>query len=112
MDDERLTTARVARLATTDPDGSPHLVPIVFVPDGTLFISSRRVRPPAAGPSMLHVAAGEGQLWNGIVQVVVVVSGAALADVSIFVSVGPPTGVNVNVVWSAVGMKTDVLPSR
>jgi PPOX class probable F420-dependent enzyme len=26
----RLTTARVARLATTDPDGRPHLVPIVF----------------------------------------------------------------------------------
>jgi PPOX class probable F420-dependent enzyme len=24
-------TARVARLATTDPDGRPHLVPIVFV---------------------------------------------------------------------------------
>jgi PPOX class probable F420-dependent enzyme len=32
--DPRLTSARVARLATTDPDGRPHLVPIVFAVDG------------------------------------------------------------------------------
>jgi PPOX class probable F420-dependent enzyme len=32
--DPRLTSARVARLATTDPDGRPHLVPIVFAIDG------------------------------------------------------------------------------
>src|SRR5438105_15116877 len=30
MHDPRLAAARVARLATTDPDGRPHLVPIVF----------------------------------------------------------------------------------
>jgi len=30
----RVQTARVARLATIDPDGRPHLVPIVFVLDG------------------------------------------------------------------------------
>jgi PPOX class probable F420-dependent enzyme len=36
--DPRLTRARVARLATTDPDGRPHLVPIVFaVDDNTLY---------------------------------------------------------------------------
>jgi len=36
--DLRLTAARVARLATTDPDGRPHLVPIVFaVSGGTLY---------------------------------------------------------------------------
>ena len=63
-------------------------------------------------PSMVNVPTGEGKLWNGIVQVMVFVIGAALADVSIFVIVGPPTGVNVNVVLNAVGMKTDVLPSR
>jgi PPOX class probable F420-dependent enzyme len=28
---DRVTRERVARLATTDPDGHPHLVPIVFV---------------------------------------------------------------------------------
>jgi PPOX class probable F420-dependent enzyme len=38
VDDPRLTAARVARLATTDPDGRPHLVPIVFALDGdTLY---------------------------------------------------------------------------
>jgi nitroimidazol reductase NimA-like FMN-containing flavoprotein (pyridoxamine 5'-phosphate oxidase superfamily) len=30
----RVLAARVARLATIDPDGRPHLVPIVFVFDG------------------------------------------------------------------------------
>jgi nitroimidazol reductase NimA-like FMN-containing flavoprotein (pyridoxamine 5'-phosphate oxidase superfamily) len=34
MHDSRLTAARVARLATIDPDGRPHLVPIVFVLEG------------------------------------------------------------------------------
>jgi PPOX class probable F420-dependent enzyme len=38
VQNSRLTTARVARLATTDPDGRPHLVPIVFALDGdTLY---------------------------------------------------------------------------
>jgi nitroimidazol reductase NimA-like FMN-containing flavoprotein (pyridoxamine 5'-phosphate oxidase superfamily) len=32
--DSRLTAVRVARLATTDPDGRPHLVPIVFALEG------------------------------------------------------------------------------
>jgi nitroimidazol reductase NimA-like FMN-containing flavoprotein (pyridoxamine 5'-phosphate oxidase superfamily) len=31
---ERVRTVRVAQLATTDPDGRSHLVPIVFVFDG------------------------------------------------------------------------------
>jgi PPOX class probable F420-dependent enzyme len=38
MHEPRLTAARIARLATTDPDGRPHLVPIVFVLEGdTLY---------------------------------------------------------------------------
>src|SRR5438094_2929008 len=45
MDDERLTTARVARLATTDPDGRPHLVPIVFVVDGDTLYSAVDRKP-------------------------------------------------------------------
>lgn len=56
MDDqvmrERVAEARVGRLATIDPDGRVHLVPIVFVLDGdTLFTAvdakpkrSRRLR--------------------------------------------------------------------
>src|SRR5204862_1297005 len=41
--DEKLAAARVARLATTDPDGRPHLVPIVFALDGdTLYTAVDR----------------------------------------------------------------------
>jgi PPOX class probable F420-dependent enzyme len=41
--DARLTAARVARLATIDPDGRPHLVPIVFALDGdTLYTAVDR----------------------------------------------------------------------
>jgi PPOX class probable F420-dependent enzyme len=41
--DSRLTSAQVARLATTDPDGRPHLVPIVFALEGdTLYTAVDR----------------------------------------------------------------------
>jgi PPOX class probable F420-dependent enzyme len=40
MHDPRLAAARVARLATTDPDGRPHLVPIVFAVDGDKLYSA------------------------------------------------------------------------
>jgi len=35
----RLETARVARLATVSPRGAPHLVPVCFVFDGSVFYS-------------------------------------------------------------------------
>src|SRR5438552_12236623 len=41
----RLTAARVARLATTDPDGRPHLVPIVFALDGDTLYSAVDRKP-------------------------------------------------------------------
>ena len=40
MHDPRLTAARVARLATIDPDGRPHLVPIVFAIEGDTLYSA------------------------------------------------------------------------
>src|SRR5438105_3145120 len=43
--DPRLTAARVARLATTDPDGRPHLVPIVFVLEGDTLYSAVDRKP-------------------------------------------------------------------
>jgi PPOX class probable F420-dependent enzyme len=49
MDEARLAAARVARLATIDPDGRPHLVPIVFVvAGGTLYtaVDRKRKRSP------------------------------------------------------------------
>ena len=41
----RVRTARVARLATTGPDGRPHLVPIVFVLDGQTLYSAVDAKP-------------------------------------------------------------------
>jgi PPOX class probable F420-dependent enzyme len=43
--DARLTAARVARLATIDPDGRPHIVPIVFVVDGETLYSAVDHKP-------------------------------------------------------------------
>jgi PPOX class probable F420-dependent enzyme len=45
MHDPRLTAARVARLATTDPDGRPHLVPIVFTLEGETLYSAVDRKP-------------------------------------------------------------------
>ncbi|MDQ3672552.1 MAG: TIGR03668 family PPOX class F420-dependent oxidoreductase [Actinomycetota bacterium] len=42
---ERVRTARVARLATTDPDGRPHLVPIVFALAGERLYSAVDAKP-------------------------------------------------------------------
>ena len=42
---ERVRTAKVARLATTDPDGRSHLVPIVFVLDGERLYSAVDAKP-------------------------------------------------------------------
>jgi PPOX class probable F420-dependent enzyme len=43
--DARLIAARIARLATTDPDGRPHLVPIVFALDGDTLYSAVDRKP-------------------------------------------------------------------
>jgi PPOX class probable F420-dependent enzyme len=76
--DARLTSARVARLATTDPDGRPHLVPIVFAVDGDTLYSAvdrkpkrstklRRIENARARPDVTilvdHYDEDWGQLW-------------------------------------------------
>src|SRR5207237_10101548 len=43
--DPSLTAARVARLATIDPDGRPHLVPIVFAIEGDTLYSAVDAKP-------------------------------------------------------------------
>ena len=78
MEDERLTAARVARLATTDPDGRPHLVPIVFALEGDMLYSAvdrkpkrstklRRIENARARPDVTvlvdHYDEDWGQLW-------------------------------------------------
>jgi PPOX class probable F420-dependent enzyme len=45
MHEARLAVARVARLATTDPDGRPHLVPVVFALDGGTLYSAVDWKP-------------------------------------------------------------------
>jgi PPOX class probable F420-dependent enzyme len=40
-----VATSKVARLATLDPDGRPHLVPIVFVLDGDTVYSAVDAKP-------------------------------------------------------------------
>jgi PPOX class probable F420-dependent enzyme len=42
---ERVATARVARLASIDPDGRPHLVPIVFALDGDTLYTAVDAKP-------------------------------------------------------------------
>lgn len=40
-----MQAARIARLATIDPDGRPHIVPIVFVLDGETLYSAVDAKP-------------------------------------------------------------------
>jgi len=42
---ERVATASVAHLATTDPDGRPHVVPIVFAIEGDTVYSAVDAKP-------------------------------------------------------------------
>ena len=77
MPDPRLTTARVARLATTDPDGRPHLVPIVFVLDGDTLYSAvdrkrkrssklRRIENARARPDVTILVDHYDEDWSGL----------------------------------------------
>jgi PPOX class probable F420-dependent enzyme len=76
--DPRLTSARVARLATTDADGRPHLVPIVFAIDGDTVYTAvdrkpkrsrtlRRIENARARPDVTilvdHYEDDWSQLW-------------------------------------------------
>jgi PPOX class probable F420-dependent enzyme len=75
--DTRLTSARVARLATTDPDGRPHLVPIVFALDGDTVYSAvdrkpkrsaklRRIENARARPDVTILVDYYEDDWSGL----------------------------------------------
>lgn len=49
----KLEAARVARLATVSPSGAPHLVPICFVFDGSVFYSGIDRKPKSTAPRQL-----------------------------------------------------------
>ncbi len=78
MHDARLTAAWVARMATTDPHGRPHLVPIVFALEGDMLYSAvdrkpkrssrlRRIENARARPEVTilidHYEEDWGRLW-------------------------------------------------
>lgn len=46
----RFAAERVARLATVDATGRPHLVPIAFVVGGDRIVTAIDAKPKAAGP--------------------------------------------------------------
>jgi PPOX class probable F420-dependent enzyme len=77
MHDPRLAAARVARLATTDPDGRPHLVPIVFALDGDTLYSAvdrkrkrsrtlRRIENARARPDVTVLVDHYDDDWSGL----------------------------------------------
>src|SRR6266404_4488826 len=49
----KLEVARVARLATLDPKGRPHLVPICYARNGTVFYSAIDRKPKRVAPKRL-----------------------------------------------------------
>jgi PPOX class probable F420-dependent enzyme len=77
VNDARLSAARVARLATTDPDGRPHLVPIVFALEGNTLYSAvdrkpkrssklRRIENARARPDVTILVDHYEDDWNGL----------------------------------------------
>jgi PPOX class probable F420-dependent enzyme len=77
LEDTRLSTARVARLATTDPDGRPHLVPIVFALEGETLYSAvdhkpkrssklRRIENARARPDVTILFDHYDEDWDGL----------------------------------------------
>ena len=57
----KLRAARVARLATLDAEGKPHIVPVCFVYDGSVFYTAVDRKPKRVAPDRLarlrHIAA-------------------------------------------------------
>jgi PPOX class probable F420-dependent enzyme len=49
----RLEVARIARLATQDADRKPHVIPICFVWDGSVFYSAIDHKPKRVAPTQL-----------------------------------------------------------
>ncbi|AYG04479.1 TIGR03668 family PPOX class F420-dependent oxidoreductase [Gryllotalpicola protaetiae] len=71
----RVASARVARLATVGRDGAPHLVPVVFAPEGELIYIAvdfkpksspnlRRLRNIAENPQVALLVDAYGDDWD------------------------------------------------
>ena len=77
MHEARLAAARVARLATIDPDGRAHLVPIVFAVEGDTLYSAvdrkpkrsrrlRRIDNARARPDVTVLVDHYDDDWTGL----------------------------------------------
>jgi PPOX class probable F420-dependent enzyme len=77
VQNSRLAAARVARLATTDPDGRAHLVPIVFALDSETLYSAvdrkpkrssklRRIENARARPDVTILVDHYEENWGGL----------------------------------------------
>ncbi|MTD56434.1 TIGR03668 family PPOX class F420-dependent oxidoreductase [Amycolatopsis sp. RM579] len=75
MSKARFAAARVARLATADASGVPHLVPVTFALDGGAIVFAvdhkpkrstnlRRLRNIAANPAVSFLADGYDEDWS------------------------------------------------
>jgi PPOX class probable F420-dependent enzyme len=51
--ERKLKEARVARLATIDPQGHPHLIPVCIVYDGRAFYTALDAKPKSVPPERL-----------------------------------------------------------
>ena len=49
----KLTEARVGRLATTDEEGHPHIIPVCYVYDGQAFYTALDTKPKLVAPERL-----------------------------------------------------------
>ena len=91
--DERLKQARVARLATADAEGRPHLVPICFAYDGRYFYTSldrkrkktspgnlARVQNILANPNVSLLVDEYGEDWGKLWYILVRGQAAFLDD--------------------------------
>ncbi|MBY8883419.1 TIGR03668 family PPOX class F420-dependent oxidoreductase [Streptomyces sp. PTM05] len=74
---ERFAAARVARLATADADGRPHVVPVVFAVDGDAVLMAvdhkpkrsralKRLADIAANPAVCLLADGYQEDWDAL----------------------------------------------
>jgi len=61
---ERFATARVARLATADAAGKPHVVPLVFALDGDTIYSAVDPKPMRTHDLKLAIDVGRWSGWR------------------------------------------------
>jgi nitroimidazol reductase NimA-like FMN-containing flavoprotein (pyridoxamine 5'-phosphate oxidase superfamily) len=65
---ERFAAARVARLATADRAGTPHLVPVVFAVAGDRIYTVTDAKPKRTTTALRRLENGNGDAIEGLAQ--------------------------------------------